>query len=266
MKKWIAIMLAGVLSVSMLAGCSSREVKEEAAATEEEDEENYETGDASLDNPRNQDDIGEKELAIMDEIQKDFTSNVFDYTQTDYKKVNDYLRKGQDNKVDKSMLQLKETMKKRPLTRDLVVRRGVQGVNTMAHMLGLPNAAKIKEKDLKNLLKGMSKSGKEIIVTEKGFMSTSLPFAENMFEAGNKKKIGIEFIILAKKGTAAVDIHSQSRHRDEGEVLFAPGTKFKVVDMQLDGDAEIIHGNEKSWKIYLASIPVNEKGVKKKVA
>ncbi len=32
---------------------------------EEEDEENYETGDASLDNPRNQDDIGENELLVL---------------------------------------------------------------------------------------------------------------------------------------------------------------------------------------------------------
>ena len=31
----------------------------------EEDEENYETGDASLDNPRNQDEIGESELLVV---------------------------------------------------------------------------------------------------------------------------------------------------------------------------------------------------------
>ncbi|WP_303837648.1 sirohydrochlorin cobaltochelatase [Ruminococcus flavefaciens] len=34
-------------------------------AAEEEDEENYDTGDASLDNPRNQDDIGESELLVL---------------------------------------------------------------------------------------------------------------------------------------------------------------------------------------------------------
>ena len=35
------------------------------AAAEEEDEENYETGDASLDDPRNQDEIGERELLVV---------------------------------------------------------------------------------------------------------------------------------------------------------------------------------------------------------
>ena len=38
---------------------------EEKAAAEEADEENYNTGDASLDNTRNQDEIGEKELLVV---------------------------------------------------------------------------------------------------------------------------------------------------------------------------------------------------------
>ena len=37
----------------------------QAAMAGEEDEENYETGDASLDNPRNQDEIGENELLVV---------------------------------------------------------------------------------------------------------------------------------------------------------------------------------------------------------
>ena len=44
------------------------EVSEEIAETpeaDEEDEENYETGDASKDDPRNQDDIGEKEILVV---------------------------------------------------------------------------------------------------------------------------------------------------------------------------------------------------------
>ncbi len=36
-----------------------------SAEPEEEDEENYKTGDAALDNPRNQDEIGEKELLVV---------------------------------------------------------------------------------------------------------------------------------------------------------------------------------------------------------
>ena len=54
MKKLLAILIALILAL----GCF-------AAFAEEEDEENYETGDASLDNPLNQDDIGESELMVV---------------------------------------------------------------------------------------------------------------------------------------------------------------------------------------------------------
>ena len=54
MKKLLAILVALVLALSCFA-----------VLAEEEDEENYETGDASLDNPLNQDDIGEKELMVV---------------------------------------------------------------------------------------------------------------------------------------------------------------------------------------------------------
>lgn len=43
----------------------AEETTAEAAAAEEEEEENYDTGDASLDDPRNGDDIGEKELLVV---------------------------------------------------------------------------------------------------------------------------------------------------------------------------------------------------------
>ena len=39
--------------------------EEEAAPAAEEDEENYDTGDASLDDSRNQDGIGEQELLVV---------------------------------------------------------------------------------------------------------------------------------------------------------------------------------------------------------
>ena len=54
MKKLLAILVALVLALSCFA-----------AFAEEEDEENYETGDATLDNVLNQDDIGEKELLVV---------------------------------------------------------------------------------------------------------------------------------------------------------------------------------------------------------
>lgn len=54
MKKLLAILLA--LTLAFLCG---------TALAEAEEEENYETGDATLDNPLNQDDIGEKELLVV---------------------------------------------------------------------------------------------------------------------------------------------------------------------------------------------------------
>ena len=53
MKKLLALLIALILALSC------------AAALAEEDEENYETGDASLDDILNQDDIGEKELLVV---------------------------------------------------------------------------------------------------------------------------------------------------------------------------------------------------------
>lgn len=53
-KKIAAILMVAVLAASMLAGCGGAD-----------DEENYETGDASLDDPRNADGIGENELMVI---------------------------------------------------------------------------------------------------------------------------------------------------------------------------------------------------------
>ena len=83
MKKYIAMMLLGVMTLTVFAGCgakgSSDESAQERAETENtgdstepeatddssDAEEEEDTGDASLDNPRNQDDIGEKELLVV---------------------------------------------------------------------------------------------------------------------------------------------------------------------------------------------------------
>lgn len=84
MKKLTAMLLAGVLAVGMLAGCGSSNdnskdaAKDTGSATTSakantgsgsgeaaEEEENYNTGDASKDNPRNQDNIGKNELLVL---------------------------------------------------------------------------------------------------------------------------------------------------------------------------------------------------------
>lgn len=73
-KEMMALMTTVLLSMSMLVGCGKDagqvplDGAEEATAEldgDEEDEENYETGDASMDDPRNADGIGEDELMVI---------------------------------------------------------------------------------------------------------------------------------------------------------------------------------------------------------
>ena len=74
MKKKLTLLLATMLAAAMLVSCGSTAqtassgssaAAGSASAGSAEDEENYETGDASLDNPRNQDEIGENELMVV---------------------------------------------------------------------------------------------------------------------------------------------------------------------------------------------------------
>ena len=89
MKHLTALLLVMALCLATLTGCSGGSTtapaasaaestgsasasasmsvvsEEEAQSTEADEEENYNTGDAALDNPRNQDDIGEKELLVV---------------------------------------------------------------------------------------------------------------------------------------------------------------------------------------------------------
>lgn len=55
----------GSTAQTTAAGTMTREATAEEPAAEEEDEENYDTGDASMDNVRNQDEIGENELMVV---------------------------------------------------------------------------------------------------------------------------------------------------------------------------------------------------------
>ncbi|MBR3719055.1 MAG: sirohydrochlorin cobaltochelatase, partial [Firmicutes bacterium] len=60
LKRILALLLALVLIMGSLAACTSSQ-----QPAEEEDEENYETGDASLDDPLNQDGIGPTEILVV---------------------------------------------------------------------------------------------------------------------------------------------------------------------------------------------------------
>lgn len=68
MKKLLALLLSAALMLTLLAGCGSTPAEDENTdpetnQTEVEDE--PDTGDASLDNTRNQDEIGETELLVV---------------------------------------------------------------------------------------------------------------------------------------------------------------------------------------------------------
>ena len=77
LKKLLASLLSAALLASLLAGCSStqQQAEENTDTTAEtstgeqveqtDPDENYDTGDASLDDPLNQDDIGENELLVI---------------------------------------------------------------------------------------------------------------------------------------------------------------------------------------------------------
>lgn len=74
MKKLLALLLVCVMFAMLFTGCTGTSNKTDTPDTDAtnvsstvdgEEEENYDTGDASLDNPRNQDEIGEQELLVV---------------------------------------------------------------------------------------------------------------------------------------------------------------------------------------------------------
>ncbi len=207
--------------------------------------------------------LAEKEMNLIDKTDPGVISILRNYCYTDYVLANKFLRRGM---VMSGYGRVIKAMKKHPLKKDCVVRRAVANLSTAGFMLGLKNPDSMTAEELKEQLKEKFEKSKidgtEMIMTEKGFMSTSLPSATANFSAkSGTGGIGIEFIILAKKGTPALNVSTVSFKKEEKELLIAPGTKFKVLDMQLDGDAEILHGKKGSWKIYLASIPDSEEGI-----
>ena len=73
MEKKFAYLLLLTMLCGVLNGCSGgaplrtpeQNVESDALEQRSDDEDNYDTGDASLDNPRNQDNIGERELLVV---------------------------------------------------------------------------------------------------------------------------------------------------------------------------------------------------------
>ncbi len=185
--------------------------------------------------------------------------------------MNEYLRTKKEDEKNVNEIrqagQIQRGLSAMPgIPNDIVVRRGV-GRGTLAHMYIDAQHKKDQEQQpvptedqIKNLLTEENiKNG--IILEEKGFCSTS--FAENGgFAAANLKthKTGIEFIILVRKGTQAIDISQHATFQDEREVLLNAGTRFRVVsafwnDGSKNSQRNICMGPSDAWKIYLETIP-----------
>ena len=79
-KKWLAALLAAMMLAAALTGCGGQQTSQpsptpqagntpsappETGPAQSDPDENYNTGDASLDDPLNQDDIGEAELLVI---------------------------------------------------------------------------------------------------------------------------------------------------------------------------------------------------------
>ena len=183
------------------------------------------------------------------------------YSGARYMKINRILRTGKGD-VPQEAVTMTEAIKKNPLNRDLVCRRGVMEVYTLGFMLGLKDAALIRPDELKKIVKEKLKSGEPIVIKDKGFMSTGLPFAESPIPSGGYP--GIEFMILLKKGTPAMNITSLSTKKDEGEVLVAPGTKFRILKAELDGESAPVSGDQGDWRIWIVSDNSEENETDKK--
>ena len=198
--------------------------------------------------------IGQVEAYRVRNEVKGFGLALSTYSGPFYGRINGAYRSGERPILGAE--KLADGIKQNPLNRDLVCRRGVKGVKTLAHMMGLENADQMNMEQIKEAFEDQFYGGNEVILSDKSFMSTSLPFATSNFGAGDGlESIGIEFMILMKKGTQAMNISSLSSKRNEQEVLVAPGAKFKVIKAELDGDADILYGSKKSWKIWLVSVP-----------
>ncbi len=197
-----------------------------------------------------------------------------------------YYRATEEDKKDAAAL--KEGLNKCKIDRTIIVNRGVKdNLKVMTEMLGIkldlpdrnltePQMEEIIKKSVEHI-QNNKKEGKDTIVTDPGFVSTSYspsnPFAD--------EATGIEFVIKVNKGTAAVNVSSLSKYADEKEILLNAGTKFRLLKVYYSGTQKIDGldyrqtSSEKAGtnrvkkhgkyflKVYLETIPQEEEGVLK---
>ena len=145
-------------------------------------------------------------------------------------------------------------LRKFGLPRDIVARRGTNGHGELAKMLGLENANSSDK--LRTALQKKIDEKSDVILTQEGFMPTSL-LKDQGFAAGSNDSPGIEFIILAKKGTGAIDYRQGECEESSQALLLIPKTKYRLVKAYF-GDRKATFGAPGSWKIYLETIPQND--------
>lgn len=200
------------------------------------------------------------------------------YSGHEYNTYNNYLR-GIDTNISKpkirSIEMLKAGLSKCKIDRNMIVRRGVKGLGTLANMLGLKadsvNADKLKDAVKKHI---SDQNGKDVILTDPAFISTSFdPAGTYLPDAGSD---GVEFIIKVNKGTSAANIMNASYYANEKEILLNAGTKFRLLKVyyngcdgeeqrplsndQLNGKKEYQQKGQHVWKVYLETIPSKEEG------
>ncbi len=219
-----------------------------------------------------------KELGIEDEVRL--------YTGEDYAVYNDYLRDIDTEKITdeqkEEVARLKNGLSKCKIDRTVVVNRGTWDFKVLTSMLGLKRArgASSSEviKQALDHINDLQKEGKDIILTDPGFISTCYD-ANNKYTDRMMPK-GIEFVIKVNKGTSAANISKAGIHADEKELLLNAGTKFRLIKVYNAGPDDIeglerrkatcdLIGNRENskkgecLKIYLETIPNEESGVLK---
>ena len=203
---------------------------------------------------------------------EDFKNAISAYTGDGFRKINGALRNGKDispesGDTGKKIYAMDKVFNKSKLNRSLVVRRGVgdNSFKIFANMLGI----EFKSVDqLREAVKQKMDKNKDICITDKGYMSTSLPFSETKFPAGGitGRNPGVEFVILVHKGTKAINVSPNSEFSKEKELLLNRGTKLRIVDAKMGADNNPICGATGPWTIYLETVPSAEEGIKREVA
>ena len=224
-------------------------------------------------------------------MELDIKNQVKAYTGIKFKPYNRYLRDPSYGKIsenDKKDVELmKQGLKQMKIDHTIIVNRGLPNIRGLANMLGIKSDVpaydlspdemeKVIKQSVEHIQKNQ-KEGKEIILTDPGFVSTSYnpnnPFAD--------MNTGIEFVIKVNKGTEAVNLATLSTYSHEKEILLNAGTKFRFVKMYYSGtykvdgldyrkttveqtgkEDPIKHGRF-FMKVYLETIPPEEEGVLK---